>query len=330
MNDAHPTPQASTITPTRARLVRPPTSARAKREAAARAANLARILAVRGAAFDRSKLSARELNEKRRYDREAARYLAGHDDFFHKQALAVQARHVPIDDLVQAARLGGLFALDRFDASLLHAGIVTSFLSFARWWVRCEIGRVLEDEALVRVSPTTRKHAADLATAIDAAALIEGVDPDTLDDEAVVELLNRCGRNGTSGAGSSGPLPSRLVTLNHVRAHRRVYLGHDHVRLTWEVGEDEERDDSGVVSAVGVMEEDRAIAVGQKTAVEQMMSAAAGLPALHRRIIAEEFGLSMDALGVSDAPLHISAVARAAVVKSALSRLREAMSVAEG
>ena len=317
MNDAHPT---SSTTP-RPRLVRPPTSARAKREAAARTAALARVLAVRGPRFEREKLSPQELQSKSKYDRAAAAYLAGHDDFFHKQALAVQARHVPLDDLVQAARLGGLRALDRFDDTLLHVGVVTSFLSFARWWVRYEISRVLEDEALVRISPTTRKHATDLGEAIAVAACRADVDADTLDDEAVVVLLNEHG--GIPGGKGEKP---RRATLDHVRAHRRVYLGHDHVRLMWEVGEDEERDDSGVVAAVGVMEDDRTAAAGQKAAVERMMSAAAGLPALHRRIIAEEFGLSMDALGVSDAPLHISAVARAAVVKSALSRLREAMS----
>lgn len=319
MNDVHPTAPtstaASTTTPQRARLVRPPTSARAKREAAARAAQLARVLAVRGDAFDRTKLSPQELLTKRRYDRAAAAYLAGHDDFFHKQALRLQARHVPLDDLVQAARLGGLRALDRFDATLLHVGIVTSFLSFARWWVRYEVGRVLEDEALVRISPTTRKHAADLGEEIAAACLAVGVDADTLDDEAVVALLNRN--------------RARPVTVDHVRAHRRVYLGHDHVRLLWEVGEDEERDDSGVVAAVGVAEQDREAAASAKTSIEAMMSAMPRLPALHRRVLAEEFGLSCEEVGVSDAPLHISAVARAAVVKSGLARLREAMASAE-
>jgi DNA-directed RNA polymerase sigma subunit (sigma70/sigma32) len=64
------------------------------------------------------------------------------------------ARHVPLDDMVQACRLGCFTALERFD--LDHAEAYR-FLSYAKWWMYFETQRVLHrEEPLVHVDDRLR------------------------------------------------------------------------------------------------------------------------------------------------------------------------------
>ena len=97
-----------------ARVAKPPTTTKAILEARKRRDELLAILTLRGAPVDRAKMSATERRSfaKTPYAKAAEKYLAGHDDFAWRQAHRVAARHIPVEDLYQAAQIGLVKALD--------------------------------------------------------------------------------------------------------------------------------------------------------------------------------------------------------------------------
>lgn len=231
------------------------------------------------------------------YARAAAQYLATHDKFAWQEARKVEARHVDVEDLVQAARIGMLKGLDRFDMGLVTSGVVTSFLSYARWWVRCEIGRALDDEALVKVPSTARKTATDLRKQI---ADISS-SPEQLSDEDVAEALE--------------------LPVEKVKQYRHLHLGHEH----FEVATSDCHENAQASQVTDRLLEGAAAHAQdglQKQRGGALEHAVGSLPALQRRLVCEEFGLHVDdAAAAAERPGNVAAVK--ALLKAALSRLRQ-------
>lgn len=210
----------------------------------ARAEELRRVLELRGPdRVDRAAMamelrvagrpSALERLARSPYGRASGPYILTHDRYLMQVARRLDARHVDDDDVLQAGRIGALRALDRFDASRLSSGSVTAFLSYARWWVLCEVGRLLEDEQLIRLPSTTRKAVGDLRKIGVVLADDRGVDPESLTD---AEL-----------ATASGLRPGRIAEL------RSAYLGHDHRRvdtISSSTGEEDDEVDPAVARAL--------------------------------------------------------------------------------
>ena len=156
---------------------------------------LVRIIEIRG----------RPINRKRgRLPSEAFRRAAGayilthHDDYCHKFARDRSARHIPLEDMVQACRLGAYIALERFDVEHEDA---YRFLSYAKWYMLCETNRLIhKDEPLVTVPQKIK----------DARAWLVKNCPQGLDDDEAAVLI---------GGG---------VTASEVRQARELHLGNDH------------------------------------------------------------------------------------------------------
>lgn len=292
------------------RLAKPATSKRAIEAARQRTHELLAVLTIRGKPLDRAKLTAtqRERLERGPYPAAAAVYLATHEKFVEAQVRKVAARHVPDEDVAQAVRIGMARSLDKFDARLVENGTVTSFLSYARWWVRCEVGKLLEDESLVRVPQAAKKTATEMRQRIEEHAADIDAAPEYLTDEDVAAALS--------------------LPLDRVRTYRHLHLGHEHFDATTVETHRDKIGDSGDASTKAVLER---MTEHQDVALEDaewklrgglVDAGVAKLPALHRRVVAEHFGLDVDR-EASRARLPGSVVAVRCVLKAALGRLRQ-------
>lgn len=276
-----------------------------------RKAALLSVLRIRGAPINRKALAesdpaALRTPAFRAYARAAERYIATHNEFFWKEADAVAARHIPKEDLYQAAYIGGLLALDKFDESLIHSGKVTSFLSYAHWWVRCEIGRLLDEESLVRIPTATRKSAQLVREAM-AELINAGVAslPEDLTDEAIVAAL-------PPKSGLSAEKVSRL---------RRIYLGNDHVDATFpQTIEDDDPQGALLLQAIADTEAEVDDDSVRKQQTELVFDAVAKLSPRQRRLVLETYGLPLD--DKAKAAVVPTGVMRDAALKAALGRLR--------
>lgn len=317
------TPPPSALTPSkRRRVAKPATSPRALAAARKRRGELETVLAIRDAEvqklgltkpLDRDKLTAQQRRQLDRspYPKAAAAYLATHERWFQQIAHRAQARHVPFEDLVQTAKIGGLRALDKFNADLVASGLVTSFLSYARWWVRCEIGKLFEDESLVKIPAAAKKTATDLRCRIDAEAAKLNRSPDSLTDDDVAALFS--------------------MPLDKVKQYRHLHLGHEHpeVQTYGRSRNPEEAIAQTLVSQRLVdlqAEHDDDIETKQRGGLVD--AAYARLPARYRRVLADEFGLELDAEAAA-VVLPDSEVARKAMLTAALGRLRSVAAKAE-
>lgn len=276
-----------------------------------RKAALLSVLRIRGAPINRKALAesdpaALRTPAFRAYARAAERYLATHNEFFWKEADAVAARHIPKEDLYQAAYIGGLLALDKFDESLIHSGKVTSFLSYAHWWVRCEIGRLLDEESLVRI-PTAARKSAQLVREAMTGLISAGVAslPEDLTDEAIVAAL-------PPKSGLSAEKVSRL---------RRIYLGNDHVDATYpQTIEDDDPQGALLLQAIADTEAEVDDDSVRKQQTELVFDAVAKLSPRQRRLVLETYGLPLD--DEAKAAVVPTGVLRDAALKAALGRLR--------
>ncbi len=272
-----------------------------------RKAALLSVLRIRGAPINRKALaesdpSALRTPAFRAYARAAEHYLATHNEFFWKEADAVAARHIPKEDLYQAAYIGGLLALDKFDESLIHSGKVTSFLSYAHWWVRCEIGRLLDEESLVRV-PTAARKSAQLVRKTMIALISAGVA--SLPEDLIVAAL-------PPKSGLSAEKVSRL---------RRIYLGNDHVDATFpQVVEDDDPQGALLLQAIADTEAEVDDDSVRKQQTEVVFAAVASLSPRQRRLVLETYGLPLD--DEAKAAVVPTGVLRDAALKAALGRLR--------
>ncbi|TXH45461.1 MAG: hypothetical protein E6Q97_31580 [Desulfurellales bacterium] len=317
------TPPPSALTPSkRRRVAKPATSPRALAAARKRRGELETVLAIRDAEvsklglakpLDRDKLTAQQRRQLDRspYPKAAATYLATHERWFQQIAHRAQARHVPFEDLVQTAKIGGLRALDKFNADLVASGLVTSFLSYARWWVRCEIGKLFEDESLVKIPAAAKKTATDLRSRIDAEAAKLNRSPDSLTDDDVAALFS--------------------MPLDKVKQYRHLHLGHEHpeVQTYGRSRNPEEAIAQTLVSQRLVdlqAEHDDDIATKQRAGL--IDAAYTRLPARYRRVLAEMYGLEMD-LEAATVPLPESEIGRKAMLTAALGRLRSVAARAE-
>lgn len=154
---------------------------------------LERVLAVRGKPINRR----RGMKPSAAFRAAAGAYILNHhDDYCYKFARDRSARHVPLEDMVQACRLGAYIALERFDAEHETA---YRFLSYAKWYMLCETNRLLhKEEPLVAVPQKLKETRAWLAARCPA---------DLSDDEAA-EMIG--------------------VTAAEVRAARELHLGNEH------------------------------------------------------------------------------------------------------
>lgn len=304
-----------TTTPTdfkHRRVARPATSRRALEAARQRTDALLAVLKIRGKPVDRHKMSPAQLRclEIGPYAKAAADYLATHEKFVEAQVRKVSARHVPDEDVAQAVRIAMLKSLDRFDARLAESGQVTSFLSYARWWVRCEVGKLLEDEALVKVPSAAKKTATEMRARIEVVALAAGSVPEYLTDEDV--------------AGELG------LSLDKVRTYRHLHLGHEHFDATVlgvhrdKLGEGEDAASLVVMDRIAEMQHEVLEDSMWKLRGGMVEAAMAKLPPLHRRVLSEAFGVETEA---GSAVLRISATAQRAVLASAIGRLRQMLDV---
>lgn len=317
------TPPPSALTPSkRRRVAKPATSPRALAAARKRRGELETVLAIRDAEvsklglakpLDRDKLTAQQRRQLDRspYPKAAAAYLATHERWFQQIAHRAQARHVPFEDLVQTAKIGGLRALDKFNADLVASGLVTSFLSYARWWVRCEIGKLFEDESLVKIPAAAKKTATDLRSRIDAEAARLNRNPDSLTDDDVAVLFS--------------------MPLDKVKQYRHLHLGHEHPEIQT-YGRSRNPEEAIAQTLVSQRltelqaEHDDGIETKQRGGLVD--AAYARLPARYRRVLADEFGLELDAEAAA-VVLPDSEVARKAMLTAALGRLRSVAARAE-
>lgn len=279
-----------------ARVAKPPTTTKAILEARKRRDELLAILTLRGAPVDRAKMSPIERRSfaKTPYAKAAEKYLAGHDDFAWRQAHRVAARHIPVEDLYQAAQIGLVKALDKFDRKLVETGKVTSFLTYARWWVRCELGRVLDEEALIHVPMGAKRVATDIRRVVDAA------DNDIPDEEVAVLLQ---------------------IDEDKVRTHRDVYLGHEHSSLDERRPNRRSETSRRVLAAIRDMDDASTSHSLEVGLLGELAAAVRKLSPLQRRLVCELTGLEIDDEALATV-LPASETAREALLKAALGRVR--------
>lgn len=109
--------------------------------------------------LDRRRIPKHEITP---YNKAATEYLNTHRLWFYQIVRKSGIRDVPTDDVMQAIWIGGMTALDLFDSQRARDKTVTSFLSYAKWQILCEIDKLRESEMLVRVPASARKICAKI------------------------------------------------------------------------------------------------------------------------------------------------------------------------
>lgn len=189
--------------------------------------------------------------------RAADQYLRRHEGFCFQFAQRRNARHVPLDDMVQACRIGAMIALERFDKD--KAG---RFLSYARWWMRCETGKLLHHtESLVPVPAAVKKERELLAASA----------PADLTDEEAAEATG--------------------LAVDAVRVARRIHLGNEH-RSIDERARPQRR-------AYDEMRSEREARIAELKTHARLDEALASLAPVQRLLLFEEFGVGEPVLGVT-------------------------------
>lgn len=206
------------------------------------------VLAVRGRPIRRE----RGGKPSAAFRRAAERYIVDHHYGYCVQfARSKSARHVPVDDLLQACLLGAYNALERFEADHPSA---FRFLSYAKWWLLCECNRLLHrDECLVVVPEEVKKARNALARACR---------EDVPDEDAAV-LLG--------------------VELTDVRAARDAHLGHDHRRV-----DERSRAVRGGLEHLRAARDERVAALREAAGLAEAL---AGLDPLLRAVLHDEYGV---------------------------------------
>jgi hypothetical protein len=169
----------------------------------------------------------------RRWSARALAYIeAEHTGYILKHVRALGARHIPEEDLVQAAKIGALRALETFD--LDKAG---RFLTHGKWWIRCETGKLVNrTESLVIVPPDVRR---------ERESLVRQCPPEMSDEDAALAV----------------DLP-----VDRVRELRALHLGHEHRQITRSAGVRRS------LAQVAASAEDRRDALRQQIAVGDSLS----------------------------------------------------------
>lgn len=316
-------PTTKPTRPATKRISKPATSPRALRQARERRDALLAVLQLRGDPVDRAALQrladtaptaegrAKAAQELRRlthgaYAKAANAYLLTHEKFAWQEAHKMAARHVPLEDLKQAAVLGMLRALDKFAVDRVESGAVTSFLSYARWWVKCEIGKLLDDEMLVRIPSTARKVATELRDKLAIAAELASTAPECMSDADVAKALS--------------------MSVEKVKSYRHLYLGHEHYDVTVPQIERTRRQRRGqdeytsplVADAFVEMEAASSDDSEHKSRLDAVERGLERLTVVQRALLWQRFGVGGAVEGVA---VPDGAVADA-LVKAALGRLR--------
>lgn len=192
-------------------------------------AKLITIVEERGPPIDR----VNGMQADRRWSAKALAYIeAEHTGYILKHVRALGARHIPEEDLVQAAKIGALRALETFD--LDKAG---RFLTHGKWWIRCETGKLVNrTESLVIVPPDVRR---------ERERLLRDCPSDMSDEDAALAV----------------DLP-----VDRVRELRSLHLGHEHRQITRSAGVRRS------LAQVAASAEDRREALRQQIAVGDSLS----------------------------------------------------------
>jgi hypothetical protein len=192
-------------------------------------AKLIAIVEERGPPIDR----VNGMQADRRWSARALAYIeAEHTGYILKHVRALGARHIPEEDLVQAAKIGALRALETFD--LDKAG---RFLTHGKWWIRCETGKLVNrTESLVIVPPDVRR---------ERERLLRDCPSDMSDEDAALAV----------------DLP-----VDRVRELRSLHLGHEHRQITRSAGVRRS------LAQVAASAEDRRDALRQQIAVGDSLS----------------------------------------------------------
>ena len=197
-------------------------------------AKLIAIVEERGPPIDR----VNGMQADRRWSAKALAYIeAEHTGYILKHVRALGARHIPEEDLVQAAKIGALRALETFN--LDKAG---RFLTHGKWWIRCETGKLVNrTESLVIVPPDVRR---------ERESLVRQCPPEMSDEDAALAV----------------DLP-----VDRVRELRGLHLGHEHRQITRSAGVRRS------LAAVAASAEDRREALRQQVAVSESLSKVSAL-----------------------------------------------------
>jgi len=197
-------------------------------------AKLIAIVEERGPPIDR----VNGMQADRRWSARALAYIeAEHTGYILKHVRALGARHIPEEDLVQAAKIGALRALETFD--LDKAG---RFLTHGKWWIRCETGKLVNrTESLVIVPPDVRR---------ERESLVRQCPPEMSDEDAALAV----------------DLP-----VDRVRELRSLHLGHEHRQITRSAGVRRS------LAQVAASAEDRRDALRQQVAVSDSLSKVSAL-----------------------------------------------------
>ena len=152
------------------------------------------VVEARGPAIDRAK----GVHPPPGWQDRALAYIeAEHKGFILSYVRRLRARHIPEEDLVQAATIGALRALETFD--LDKAG---RFLTAGKWWIRCETGKLVNrNECLVVIPPDVKRERERLLREV----------PDDMGDEDASATVN--------------------LPVERVRELRQTHLGHEHRRM---------------------------------------------------------------------------------------------------
>lgn len=220
----------------------------------------------------------------------AGRYIeAEHYNYCVDYARSRGARHIPLEDMVQACRLGCFTALERFD------------LGHAEWWMYFETQRLIHrEESLVQVDERLRAVREvlagdcppDVRAALSAACYAE------LGDEAAAAA---CG-----------------LPVAEVRAARRCHLGHDH--------RDVDERSRAVRRAVSEQRAERDDDEARSAACDLVSSALDSLSPAQRALLRDEYGLPPEP---GAAPLPATPDRRRAALRLALRALRGAVEDSE-
>lgn len=306
------------------RVARPPQSQKDLAAAAARREELAKILRLRGRPLDRDKLTAAEKDKLKPYFRAVDAYLRTHDDFAVGCARKLDARHVPLEDAAQACRLGLMKAVDKFDEKLLASGSVGSLLTYARWWVRNEVGKLLDAEMLVAVPSAHRKLAGELKAMAAMLGEALGIPAEDVPDAQLAQVVTAEQARVAAAAGRRRP-PG--VSAEAAGALRGVHLGHEHAAAEGcDVdGEEAGRPAHEVEAAIQRCVADDAADLADKGLLHLTEEAVASLPLRQRAAVKRWVGMHATAEEALVPPRDRAT--EAALVRAGLGRLRAAVGV---